>query len=405
MKKRTWIYVVVAGVAAVVLLGWAFAPRPLEVEVARVTQGHFETTIDEDAKTRLRDRYIVSAPLSGRLGRIGLREGDAVTTDALVATLTPVLPAMQDDRTLREQQLRVEITEAQARRAVARAEGAKVALLQAGNELRRSEQLAKQGFIAPTKLEADRLGALAAQKELDAAEQERHVAGHEVEQAQAALMAVRGSGLSGSRGFAVRAPIAGRILRIAQASETVVTLGTPLLEVGDTRSLEVVVELLTSDALQAVPGARVLIERWGGSAPLEGRVRLVEPSAFTKVSALGVEEQRVKVLIDITSPSAQWAALGDGFRVGVRIVTMAVDNAVKVPASAIFPLPQGLDDAVAGMGAFVVADGVARLVSVEIGARSATDAWVRRGLAPGATVIVYPPPALKDGVRVRQRSV
>lgn len=405
MKKRTWIYVVVAGVAAVVLLGWAFAPRPLEVEVARVTQGHFETTIDEDAKTRLRDRYIVSAPLSGRLGRIGLREGDAVTTDALVATLTPVLPAMQDDRTLREQQLRVEITEAQARRAVARAEGAKVALLQAGNELRRSEQLAKQGFIAPTKLEADRLSALAAQKELDAAEQERHVAGHEVEQAQAALTAVRGSGLAGSRGFAVRAPIAGRILRIAQASETVVTLGTPLLEVGDTRSLEVVVELLTSDALQAVPGARVLIERWGGSAPLEGRVRLVEPSAFTKVSALGVEEQRVKVLIDITSPSAQWAALGDGFRVGVRIVTMAVDNAVKVPASAIFPLPQGLDDAVAGMAAFVVADGVARLVSVEIGARSATDAWVRRGLAPGATVIVYPPPALKDGVRVRQRSV
>ena len=340
MKKRTWIYLAGAGVAAAALLSWALAPRPTEVEVAQVTQGHFETSIDEDAKTRLRDRYVISAPLSGRLNRIALREGDAVTADAVVATLTPVLPTMLDDRTMREQQLRVEITEAQVQRVAARVEGAKVARLQADNELHRSEQLARQGFIAPTKLETDRLAALSAQKELDAAQQERHVAGHEVEQARAALMAVRGSGSVAARGFVVRAPSAGRVLRIAQASETVVTLGMPLLEVGDTQSLEVVAELLTSDALQARPGARVLIERWGGSGPLEGRVRLVEPSAFTKVSALGVEEQRVKVLIDITSPSAQWAPLGDGFRVGVRIVTTVVDNAVKVPASAIFPCPR-----------------------------------------------------------------
>jgi len=309
------------------------------------------------------------------------------------------------DTGMRPADLRVEITEAQVQRATARGEGAKVALLQAGNDLRRSEQLAKQGFIAPNKLESDRLAALAAQKELDAANQERHVAGHEVEQARAALMAVRGSGLAGARGFTVRAPTAGRVLRIAQASETVVTLGMPLLEVGDTQSLEVVAELLTSDALQARPGARVLIERWGGSVPLEGRVRLVEPSAFTKVSALGVEEQRVKVLIDITSPSAQWAALGDGFRVGVRIVTIVVEDAVKVPASAVFPLPQGSNDSVGGMAAFVVENGLARLVSVEIGARNASDAWVRRGLSAGATVIVYPPPAMKDGLRVKQRSV
>ena len=282
---------------------------------------------------------------------------------------------------------------------------AAIALLQAANELRRSEQLAKQGFIAPTKLETDRLATLAAQKELDAAQEERHVAGHEVEQARAALIAVRGTGLAGSRSFTVRAPTAGRVLRIAQASETIVALGTPLLEVGDVRSLEVVAELLTTDALQAVPGARVLIERWGGNSPLEGVVRLVEPSAFTKVSALGVEEQRVKVLIDITSPGAQWAALGDGFRVGVRIVTTAVENAVKVPVSAIFPVPQDGDDSKDGMAAFVVEDGRARLVSVDIGARSASDAWVRKGLAAGATVIVYPPAAMKNGARVRQRSV
>jgi HlyD family secretion protein len=405
MKKRTWIYAAAASVVAVVVLAWAFAPRPVEVEVAKVTQGHFETTIDEDGKTRLRERYIVSAPLSGRLNRIGLREGDPVAADTVVATLTPVLPALLDDRTLREQQLRVEITEAQVQRMGARVEGARVALLLANNDLRRSEQLARQGFIAPTKLEADRLAALAAQKELDAADGERHVARHEVEQARAALMAVRSSALAGARGFTVRAPTAGRVLRIAQTSETAVTLGTPLLELGDTRSLEVVAELLTTDALQATPGARVLIERWGGDTPLEGRVRLVEPSAFTKVSALGVEEQRVKVLIDITSPSAQWAALGDGFRVGVRIVTTVVDNAVKVPVSAIFPLPQGSNDSVGGMATFVVEDGRARLVSVEVGARSSTEAWVRKGLAAGATVIVYPPPALKGRVRISQRSV
>ena len=141
MKKRAWIYAAAAGVGAAALLLWAFAPRPVEVEVAKVTQGHFETTIDEDGKTRLRDRYVISAPLSGRLSRITLREGDAVVADAVVATLTPALPAMIDDRALREQQLRVEITEAQVQRVNARVEGAKVALLQSANELRRSEQL------------------------------------------------------------------------------------------------------------------------------------------------------------------------------------------------------------------------------------------------------------------------
>lgn len=405
MKTKTWIYAGAGVVTAAALLAWAFAPRPIEVEVASVTSGRFEATIDDDGKTRLRDRYVISAPLTGLLTRISLREGDAIDADAVVATLTPTLPAMTDERTLREQQLRVEITEAQVQRVNARVAGAKVALLQSTNELRRSEQLAGQGFVSPTKLETDRLAALAAQKDLDAASEERHVAGHEVEQARAALMAVRGSTGPSVRGFAVRAPTAGRVLRITQPSEAVVPLGTPLLEVGDTRSLEVVAELLTTDALQAKPGTRVLIERWGGTGELEGRVRLVEPSAFTKVSALGVEEQRVKVLIDITSPPAQWAALGDGYRVGVRIVTTAVDAAVKAPASAVFPLPQASGEARGGMAVFVVEAGRARLVNVQVGARNASEAWVKQGLAPGASVIVYPPSTVKDGVRVKPRKV
>jgi len=280
-----------------------------------------------------------------------------------------------------------------------------VALLQARNELQRSEQLAHQGFVSSTKLETDRLAALAAQKELDAAVQEHHVAGHEVEQARAALMAVRSPDRLAARAFALRAPSAGRVLRVAQTSETAVALGTPLLELGDTQGLEVVAELLTTDALHAKPGSRVLIERWGGDSALQGHVRLVEPSAFTKVSALGVEEQRVKVVIDITSPPDQWRALGDGFRVSVRIVTTAVDDAVKVPVSAVFPLPAREGHPQGGMAVFVLDSGRARLTPVHVGARNGQDAWVQTGIAPGATVIVYPQTTVKDGGRVKVRQV
>ncbi len=397
MKKKTWIVLIGGGLATVALLAWAFAPRPLEVEVATVTEGPFETSIEEDGKTRLRDRYVVSAPLSGSVGRITLREGDQVEAGALLATIAPVLPAMLDERTRREQQLRVEITQAQRQRVAARIEGAQVALAQARNEQQRSEQLAKQGFVAPTRLETERLAVQAAQKDLEAAVEEGHVAAHEVEQARAALLALTSPG--GGRGFAVRAPVAGRVLKVVQASEGAVALGAPLLELGDTARLEVVAELLTADALRAVPGSRVRIERWGGDGVLEGRVRRVEPAAFTKVSALGVEEQRVRVLIDLTSPPETWRALGDGFRVGVRIVTRTLDKATKVPVSAVFPRPEG-DFAV-----FVLEGGRARAVPVKLGARNGHEAWIESGVAAGATVIVYPPAATRDGLRVKPRQV
>jgi len=353
--------------------------------VAAVTSGPFETTIDEDAKTRLRDRYVVSAPLAGLLSRVDLREGDAVEANSVVATLTPVLSPMLDERTLREQQLRVEIAEAQVERVNARIERARVAVLQAGNDARRSEQLAAQGFVSSTKFETDRLNALAAQKEVEAALQERHVAGHEVEQARAALVAVRKPDRLGARAFVVRAPVAGSVLRVLQSSETAVAIGTPIVEIGDVRAMEVVAELLTTDALQAGPGSAVRIARWGGAGVLDGRVRRVEPAAFTKISALGVEEQRVRVLIDIVGPSDRWRALGDGFRVGVSIVTPSLEKAVKVPVSAIFPVPNDGDGA--GTAVFVVDDGRARLVAVRIGARNGSEAWVQGGLAAGASVL------------------
>ncbi|MEW6707468.1 MAG: HlyD family efflux transporter periplasmic adaptor subunit [Pseudomonadota bacterium] len=398
MKKSTWIWAGAGVAAAIAALAWAFAPRPVEVETAQVTQGRFEATIDEDGKTRLRDRYVVSAPLAGRLDRITLREGDAVRAGDPVAGLMPVLPAMLDERTLREQRAQVEAAEANVRRAAARIEGARVALQQARNELQRSEQLARQGFVSPTKLDNDRLALMGTQKELEAAEQERQVARHQLEQARAAVAAVQASGSAPSRRFVLRAPVSGRVLRVAQTSEATVPLGTPLLELGDTARLEVVAELLTTDALQARPGGRVLIERWGGSGALEGRVRLVEPGAFTKVSALGVEEQRVRVLIDITSPPERWQALGDGYRVSVRIVTTAQDQAVKVPVSAVFPRTDE-----PGMAVFVLDGGRARLRPVELAARNGNEAWVKGGVQPGTTVVVYPPASVRDGLKLKPR--
>ena len=223
-------------------------------------------------------------------------------------------------------------------------------------------------------------------------------------------------------GFSVRAPTAGRVLRVLQTSEGTVALGTPLLEIGDTMRMEVVAEVLTSDALAAKTGSRVMIERWGGPAALAGQVRSVEPSAFTKVSALGVEEQRVRVLIDITSPQTAWQALGDAYRVSVRIVTLTEANAVQVPVSAVFPLPAvaGPDAAMAAKAAtagkdtdasdhnhettarfavFVVDDGRARQVPVVLGARNGSAAWIRSGITPGQQVIVYPPATVKNGLR------
>ena len=420
MKRKTWFYAVAAVLALALALAWAFAPRAVEVELAPVTQGRFETTIDEDGKTRLSDRYVVSAPLAGRLTRITLKEGDAVAVDAPLAQLSSVLPAMLDERTLRELQARVEGSQDNVARTGSRIARAQVSVDQARNEARRSEQLAKQGFIAPIKLETDRLATLAAQRELEGSAAERRVAEHELEQARAALGAVRqpaatnGPGAAaGQRGFTVRAPAAGRVLRVLQGSEATVTLGTPLLEIGDTQGMEIVAELLTTDALAAQPGSRVLIERWGGPDALEGRVKRMEPAAFTKVSALGVEEQRVRVLIGITSPQEQWKQLGDGFRVSLRIVTLTQDTAVQVPVSAVFPLPNvdpkaAPDDGRAATpksAVFVVDAGRARVVPVSVAARNGSMAWLRSGVAPGAQVIVYPPATVRDGARVKARKV
>ena len=470
MKRNTWIVVATTGVVAAGLLAWAFAPRPVEVEAVAASRGPFETAVEEDGRTRVSERHAVTAPIAGRLRRIALREGDAVQAGQAVALIEPLLAPLLDERARREQQAHVAAVQAALERAGTRVHAAQVVVEQALNEQLRTMQLVAQGFVSPAKADTDRLALEAALREREAAVESERVARYELAQAQVALEVsaggqgaapasgrqgaeVRGSGTlpqpsvagSAARFFTVRAPVSGSVLRVHQASEGVVALGTPLLDLADTGRIEIVAELLTSDATAARPGSPVRIERWGGPGTLQGRVRRVEPAAFTKMSALGVEEQRVNVLIDLVpsapGSSAPGAAdgvetaprglLGDGWRVVVRILTRQETDVLRVPVSAVFPWPglvrdtgqsspaaTGASAVSAGsveagplsrqdtadrMGVFVVESGRARLRAVQVRARNGSLAWVQSGLAPGEQVIAYPPPAVADGVRVQAR--
>jgi HlyD family secretion protein len=385
-------------VALLALLGWSFMPRPVEVETAQVTKGRFVQTIDEDGRTRVRDRCVVSAPLVGRLQRISLQEGDPVQKDAVLATIAPTAPALLDARTEQELTARVGAAEAGKLRASVRVERAQVALAQAQADFERTGKLASAAFVSPTKLEADRLNVALNEKEVEAAKQEVHVAEHDLEVARAALVQMRSPPPAApGKLWQVRAPVTGRVLKVVQKNEGVVNLGTPLLELGNARELEAVVDVLTSDAVRIRPGAQVLFERWGGAGTLEGRVRLVEPSAFTKISALGVEEQRVNVVIDIVSPPDKWQAMGDGYRVEARIVIDQRQDATLVPVSALFR--DGEQWAV-----FALAQGRAAKRSVQLGPRSGLVAVVDKGLQAGEPIIIYPGDAVKDQEKVKVRN-
>lgn len=394
LKKTTWLWIA-AGVAVLAALAWAFSPRPVEVETAAVKQGHFEQSIEEDGRTRLKDRYTVSAPVAARVARIVLREGDRVAAGDVVAVLTPVMSSMVDERSAREATARLKAAAAGVERASARVARARISLQEAQLEKERTEKLAGEGFLSASRLDAVRLALAGARRELQVADAEREMALQEKAQAAAALQPVT-AGSSNTRPLSVRSPVSGVVLRVPQPSEATLAAGAALLDIGDPLQMEVISELLTTDAVQATAGRRVVIERWGGP-PVEGLVRRVEPAAFTKVSALGVEEQRVNVLIDVSNPPEAWRSMGDGFRVSVRIVTASIEQAVLAPLGALFPHGKG-------MAAYRLDGRHARLQPVEVGARNNNEAWLRSGLTEGQTVIVYPPATIRDGSKVHVRT-
>ena len=368
----------------------AFRPQPVLVETANVAQQAFTVVVEEDGKTRVRDRYVVSAPLAGRIARTHLKAGDTVTAGQVLTNVTPNVSPLLDARTRQELVARIGEAEAAVEEARALQERAQVQVERAAADLARTTQLAARGIVSDAKLERDTFEHAAAQRELAAAERRRDAAEHALEQARAALR--RNAGTE-NESFSVTAPVDGQILKVVEDSATTVALGAPLFEIGNREDLEVVVDVLTSDAATIGDGARASFERWGGEADLEGRVRRIEPAGFTKVSALGVEEQRVWVVLDITSPRESWQALGDQYRVGVRIVTREIPDAIVVPEGALFRRGESWQ-------AFVVADGQAVLRTIEVTARSGRFAAVGAGLEPGDAVIVYPPDAVENGAPV-----
>ena len=395
MKKNFTLGVVTLWVLA--LLTWAFMPSPTEVEISTVTQGRFERTIQEDGKTRLRERYVLSTPLAGRVGRINLKQGDPVVIDSIVATMWPVAPGLLDERFRAEQIARINAMQASTAKMQANVLRAEAALDQAREDIKRSEALVQQGFISSSQNETGRLNVRLREQELASARHEKRAASFESLQSRMALKQFSQIKTGGVQPvFNIKAPVTGRVLKLMQESEGILAAGTPVMELGDPTQLEVVVDILTEDATQIKPGTRVQLSNWGASPVLEGQVRRIEPAAFTKVSALGVEEQRVNVIIDITSPPASWSALGDGFKVDVRVLVQVVENAVKVPVSALFP-------AGSRSALFLIEKGSARLKEIETWARNGEEAWVKSGLAVGTQVIIYPDNKLRDGDRVKPR--
>ncbi|WP_431303080.1 efflux RND transporter periplasmic adaptor subunit [Sediminicoccus sp. BL-A-41-H5] len=355
-------------------------------------RGRFEAVVEEDGRTRVRERYVVSAPVAGRVLRLGVRAGDTLGRGDLVAEILAAPSALLSPRARREAQERVGAAEAMLQQAGVLVERAAAQQAQAEADAARVRALHARGAAPLQQLERADLAERTAARDMLVAERRRHAAEHELDQARA-FLASADAPVDGPERHEVRAPIAARVLRVLQESEAVVASGASLLELGDPTDLEVVVDVLTTEAVRIRPGAPVAIERWGGPAPLEGRVRRVEPGAFTRVSALGVEEQRVWVVVDFVSPGERWAALGDGFRVDARITVEAIEDAVLVPVSALFR--RG-----AGWAAYIVQDGVARERQVEVAGRAARSAMISGGATAGETVVLFPPSTLRDGSRV-----
>ena len=381
-----------------VALALALRRPAVPVELGEVSRGPLTVTVDDLGETRVTNLYVVSAPVTGELLRVGLKPGDRVAArSTLLARIQPTEPAPIDARATAQAEANVRALTSQLAAAQARVREADAEFTLAARELDRIATLAPRGFVSQAivdRARSTRDRAAAARSE---ARQAADAARHSLAAARAALIVPGARG--GGRGVVdVISPVPGFVLRVPQESERVVVAGTPLVEIGDPERLELVTDLLSADAVRVRPGAAVIIEEWGGERPLHGRVRLVEPLGFLKVSALGVEEQRVNVVIDFVEPRQAWARLGHGYRANVRIAVWRAPDVVRVPVSALFR--NGRDWSV-----FVRdADGRARQVRVEVGPMNDEMAVVRRGLRPGTRVVLHPSDRVRDNVRVRSRT-
>lgn len=384
------------GIGALAGLVRAFMPDPIQVDQAFVQRARMHVTVDEDGRTRVKDRYVVSSPVLATSARLELHPGDHVEEGAVLAQLMPLPPALLDARTAAQAERRVASAQAAQKQAEASVARARTLLEFARAETVRQRELSRQGATAVRALESAELQERTSREELASAEFALRVAGHEVEMAKLALSRQTPTA-DLAAAIDLTSPVAGQVLRVIQESAGVVQPGTPLLELGDVKALEIVADVLTSDAVHIQPRARAWIERWGGANVLHAHVRRVEPSAFTRISALGVEEQRVNVILDLDEPYESWSALGDGYRVEVRVLTWQAEDALVVPESALFRRNDR-------WATFVVNDQRVEVAYVEVGHRNGELAEVLSGLREGQAVIVHPSDRVAEGVKVTTRT-
>jgi HlyD family secretion protein len=391
--------IVIAIIAAAIAGGYVLLkPQPLLVETTEVTRGPITITVDEDGKTRIRERYIVSAPVAGQLSRIQLDAGDPVQArETEVASLLPTDPAMLDARSQAEATARLNAAKAAVKRAETQMQQAKTMFDLSDKKFSRLSKLREENAISQDEYEIQEADYLARKQDIVAAEFAMEIAQFEMQVANSALTHVSetGDGQQQLEPFVILSPIDGKVLRVFQESSTVVAAGDQLMEIGDPGNLEIIVDVLSTDAVRIRQGAAVSIHHWGEDQPLQGTVRLVEPAAFTKVSSLGVEEQRVNVLVDFTTPPDQRKTLGDNFRVETLITIEQHPDVLLVPANALFRNHSG-------WALFVVQDDRAILTKVEIGLRNADYAEILSGLAAAQRVINYPSDKIQDGALVKE---
>jgi HlyD family secretion protein len=382
------------GLAVLGALVFAFLPAPVSVDLAVAEVGTIEVAVEEDGRTRVRDRYLVSAPVAGTLERLGLRAGDHVEEGSVIARVSGPAAGVLDSRTSEQLRIRIGAAQAGVERARAMADAAAAARVDAGEELRRQEILLSVG--GGTQSGRERAQALVDAREAEVRSAEFAVRAAEGEVADLRAALARPGGDAGGSPIDLRSPVKGMVLRVQRESGGAVGPGELILEIGDPSALEIVVDLLSADAVRVQQGAEATITDWGGEGTLHARVRRVEPAGFTRLSALGIEEQRVDVLLDPGGDEGQWSRLGDGFRIEARILIDRAENVLRVPSGALLRSGDG-------WVVFREEDGRAVATPVELGRRSQAEAEVLSGLAEGARIVVYPSDQVEDGVRIEGR--
>jgi len=392
-RRITWLSVLLIILAA---LAYGFRPQPRLVDIVEAKLAPMQVTIEEEGKTRVIDRYIISAPVAGTTCRVDLDVGDSVEKNQMLVNIKPLQSQALDPRSHAEAEATVAAAESALRAAEQNVHSARADAELAGKELTRLEPLAKQGHVSEDRLDQARATKRSTAATLRSAVFAVDVAKHELDAARTALRYTGNTSSNPEDMVQVLAPVAGQVLKVQQECEGVVSPGQPLLEIGDTRSLEIETDVLSADAVKIKPGMSVLYERWGGEKPLTGHVRRVEPVGFTKISALGVEEQRVLIISDITSDTEQWQTLGDGYRVESRFILWEEQDVLQIPASALFRVEDQ-------WALFVMKNNKAKRRNVKVGQRNGLSAQILNGLAEGEAVITHPDNTIDDGVAVKRR--